>query len=575
MKMIRRIATAAAGLALVGSSVFAQSLADAKKAIDAEQYVKAKAMLKNLTTTQPTNAEAFFQLGWVYLEQEYVDSAKAVFNKGVAADPKSALNYVGLGVAAHLNKDDAGANASFKQAIDLKKKKDAEPFLYIGKGYLLGAEDGKLSSQNANLAIDALNKAKLDNEKNAEIFIELGNAYRSQFKSNDAYSNYQTALTLDPKSVTANTAIGVLWKYADSFDSAEAAFKAATGIDANFGPAYREWAETESREATTNRKVAVDKINSAVAHYKTYMSLTDQSDETLLRYADFLVRAGKWAEVREVATKLAASSNPNARVYRYLSYAAFESKDFKGAMDYMNKWMAKADPKRVIPRDFLYHGRAQIQSGQDTTKGIETLTKAVQLDSSFVDVYPDIAGVYYKRGKYQGSADAWAKYIARTKQLNLNDYINLGRSYYFGFTSEEIAKAKADPSYKPDSTFLVRADSAFAYINKRAASPVAYATLMRARIADLKDADRNNIKGIAKPYYEQVVEISGVKDPATLSAIDKTGLLEAYDYLGVYYGYKEKDDIKATEYFNKAKTLRPDDAQADAYFKQKAGTKSK
>ncbi len=575
MKMIRRMAIAVTGLALMGSSVFAQSLADAKKAIDAEQYVKAKGMLKNLTVTQPTNAEAFFQLGWVYLSQDYIDSAKAVFNKGIAADAKSPLNYVGLGVAAHLNKDDASANASFKQAIDLTKKKDAEPYLYIGKGYLLGAEDGKLSAQNANAAIDALNKGKMANEKSPEIFIELGNAYRSQFKSNEAYSNYQQALTLDPKSVTANTAIGVLWRYADSFDSAEAAFKTATTLDPNFGPAYREWAETENREAGNRGKNASEKIASAVAHFKTYMTLTDQSEETMLRYADFLVRAGRWAEVKEVATKLAASPNANARVYRYLAYAAFELKDPKTAAEWMNKWVSKADPKRLIPRDFLYQGRAQIQAGQDTTKGIETLTKAVQLDSTFVDVYPEIAGVYYKRGRYQGSAEAWAKYIARTKQLNLNDYINLGRSYYFGFTAEEIAKAKADPSYKPDSTILVRADSAFAYINKRAASPVAYAALMRARIADLRDIDRNNIKGIAKPFYEKVVEISGAKDPATLSAIDKTGLIEAYDYLGVYYGYKEKDDVKATEYFNKAKALKPDDAQADAYFKQKAGAKSK
>jgi tetratricopeptide (TPR) repeat protein len=574
MKMIKKIAMAAAGLALVGSSVFAQSLADAKKAIDAEQYVKAKTMLKNLTVTQPTNAEAFFQLGWVYLSQDYIDSAKAVFSKGLVADPKSALNNVGLGVAAYLNKDVAGANASFNKAIELTKKKEAEPFLYIGRGYLLGAEDGKFNP-NAPLAIAALEKGKERNEKSPEIFIEIGNAYRSQFKSNEAYKAYTDALSLDPNSVTANTAIGVLWRYADSFDSAYAAFQNAIKIDANFGPAYRELAETENRHASSDRKVAAEKIASAVKHYEQYLNLTEKSDETLLRYADFLVRAGKWAEVREVATKLAASPNPNARVYRYLSYAAFENKDFKGAMEYMNKWMSKADPKRVIPRDYLYHGRAQIQAGQDTTKGIETLTKAVQLDSTFVDVYPEIAGVYYKRGKYQGSADAWAKYIARTKQLNLNDYINLGRSYYFGFTNEEIAKAKADPSYKPDSTFLVRADSAFAYINKRAASPVAYATLMRARIADLKDLDRNNIKGVAKPFYEKVVEISEPKPVASLSAADKNGLIEAYDYLGRYYAYKEKDDVKATEYFNKAKALDPTDAQADFYFKQKAGTKSK
>lgn len=572
MKMIKKIAMAAAGLALVGSSVFAQSLADAKKAIDAEQYVKAKAMLKNLTVTQPTNAEAFFQLGWVYLSQDYIDSAKAVFSKGLVADPKSALNNVGLGVAAYLSKDVAGANASFSKAIELTKKKEAEPFLYIGKGYLLGAEDGKFNP-SAPLAIAALEKGKERNEKSPEIFIEIGNAYRSQFKSNEAYKAYTDALSLDPNSVTANTAIGVLWRYADSFDSAYAAFQNAIKIDANFGPAYRELAETENRHAGSDRKVAAEKIASAVKHYEQYLLLTDKSDETLLRYADFLVRAGKWAEVREVATKLAASPNPNARVYRYLSYAAFENKDFKAAMEYMNKWMSKADPKRVIPRDFLYHGRALLQAGQDTTKAIETLTKAVELDSTFADVYRDIAKVNVDRKRYVPAFNAYSNILRKDKNLTFGDYLSVGRFGYFAFT-DQVNKAKTDPTIKPDSSLLVRADSALSYMQRKMPTPSFYAPLFRARIADLRDADRENKKGLAKPFYEQVIQLLEPK-AATVAGQEKTGLLEAYDYMGNIYAYKEKDDVKATEYFNKAKALDPTDAQADFYFKQKAGTKSK
>nr|WP_294793824.1 tetratricopeptide repeat protein [uncultured Mucilaginibacter sp.] len=572
--MIRKIAIATVGLALVGSSVFAQSLADAKKAIDAEQYVKAKAMLKNLTVTQPTNAEAFFQLGWVYLSQDYVDSAKAVFNKGVAADPKSALNYIGLGTAAHLNKDAAGATSNFQQALGWVKKKDAEPFLYIGRGYLLGAEDGKLSAQDANAAIDALNKGKLANEKNPDIWVELGNAYRSQFKSNDAFTNYQQALTLDPKSVTANTAIGVLWRYADSFDAAEKAFQTATTVDPNFGPAYREWAETENREASNRGKNASDKIKSAVAHFKTYMSLTDQSNETLLRYADFLVRAGQWADLREVGAKLTASPNVNPRIYRYLGYAALESKDPKAAMEYMNKWMAKADPKRVIPRDFLYHGRAQLQAGQDTTKAVETLTKAVELDSTFADVYRDIAKVNVDRKRYSAAFDSYSKILKKDKNLTFGDYLAAGRYGYFAFTIDQAAKAKADPTFKQDSSLLVRADSALSYMQQKMTNPIFWTPLFRARIAELRDADREHKKGLAKGYYEQVVQILEPKT-ASLTAQEKPALLEAYDYLGNIYAYKEKDDVKAAEYFNKAKALDPADSQADFYFKQKAGTKSK
>src|ERR1700688_1561295 len=136
MKMINKIAAKGLGLLFIGSSVFAQSLADAKKAIDAEQYQKAKSMLKNLTVTQADKDENYFYLGWVYLKQDYSDSAKAAFNKGIAVNPKSALNYAGLGAVAHVDKDNTGATTNFNQAVTLAGK-NSKPYLYVGLAYLL------------------------------------------------------------------------------------------------------------------------------------------------------------------------------------------------------------------------------------------------------------------------------------------------------------------------------------------------------------------------------------------------------------------------------------------------------
>src|ERR1700754_4773219 len=122
MKMISRIAGAGLGLMVLGSQVFAQSLADAKKAVDAEQYQKAKSMLKNLTTTQADKDENYFYLGWVYLKQDYSDSAKTYFTKGLSVNPKSALNMIGLGAVAHVDKDNATATSQFNQALALAQK---------------------------------------------------------------------------------------------------------------------------------------------------------------------------------------------------------------------------------------------------------------------------------------------------------------------------------------------------------------------------------------------------------------------------------------------------------------------
>ncbi|MFB9842120.1 tetratricopeptide repeat protein [Mucilaginibacter ginsenosidivorans] len=574
MKIIKKIAVAGLGLLFTGSSVFAQSLADAKKAIGAEQYQKAKSMLKNLTVTEPTKDENYFYLGWVYLKQDYPDSAKAFFQKGLNINPKSALNYAGLGTVARLDKDQSTASSDFSQAIALAGK-DSKPYVYIAKGYLLPDQNGKVTPAEATAALDVLNKGavasaeKSKKDKHAEpaptdpeLFMTRGEANRLLLKSNDAYTDFSTAQTLDPQSPATYVALGVLWKYADNFDGAEEQFKQALSKDPNYGPAYREWAETDYRWAHTVPAKASEKIKEAVEHYKKYLSLTDNSVESQMRYADFLINAGDYQTLQQVATDLTKAAGTNLRVYRYLMYAAAENKDYPAGLQAGNTWMTKADPKRLIPRDYLYYGRIQIASGQDSV-GIATLRKALTLDSSATDVYGEIANTLWSKRKYGQAGDAYAVFIEKGgRQVTLNDYLKEGISYYFS----------VNPN-KPDTTVLNKADSALSYIQHKATTPPPIVILYRARVNDLKDGDRNNIKGLAKPYYEQFITAMSAK--ATPSDDEKRGLIDAYDYLGSYYEFKEKDQAKAAENYTKAKELDPTNKQAAEYFKRKGGAKSK
>jgi tetratricopeptide (TPR) repeat protein len=585
MKIISKIAAAGLGLVFMGSSVFAQSLADAKKAIDAEQFQKAKSMLKNLVVTQSTKDENYFYLGWVYIKQDYADSAKVVFQKGLAVNPKSALNYAGLGIVARLDKDQAGATTNFNQAVALAGK-DSKPYVYIAKGYLLPPSSGKVAPADATAALNILNKgnaasAVKGKDKNAaassndpELFITMGEADRLLLKSDDAYTNFSNALTIDPKSPGANVALGVLWKYADNFEDAEKQFQAALAIDPNYGPAYREWAETDLRWAQSAPARASEKVKEAADQYKKYISLTDYSPESQMRYADFLINAGDFKTLQQVASDIAKSSSSNLRAYRYLGYAAYENKDYPAGLTAMNTWITKADPKRVIPRDYLYLGRLQIASGQDSL-GIQSLNKALELDSTQVDVYLEIAKSNFAKKKYKEAGDAYSTYAAKSRNAKLTDHFYAGMGYYFGFTIEDAKGIKDPKAPRTDSALLVKADSAFSYVAQKAgANTPAIDYIYRARIADLHETDRNNIKGFAKPFYEKFIETVLAKGTPS-DDLTKSQLTEAYDYLGTYYEFKEKDDTKAAENFNKAKEIDPTNKQAADYFKRKAGGKSK
>jgi tetratricopeptide (TPR) repeat protein len=558
MKMISKISKIVLALTLVGSSVFAQSIADAKKAIDAEQFQKAKSMLRNLTVTQANKDENFFYLGWVYILQEYPDSAKAIFQKGIAVNPKSALNYAGLGAAAFLDKDRATATTNFNQAVALAGK-DSKPYLYIGKSYLLNDVDGKVPAADANAAVNVLTKGKAVNAKDAEILVALGDALRTQSKNTEALSNYQAALDLDPKLAHAKVATGVIWKYANNFESSETEFKAALAIDPNYGPAYREWAETDVRWAFADPKMASAKIKEATDQYKKYLSLTDLSIESRLRYADFLLLSGDYKTLQTEAQALSGSANKNLKIYRYLGYAAYENKDYTAGLTAMNTWIAKADPKRLIPRDYVYLGRLQIASKQDSV-GIGSLRKALALDTSQVDVYPEIAKALYGQKKFVEAGEAYHVFTKKGRGVKLTDYFYEGLSYYFGYDEK---KPGAD-------SVIAKADSAFSYVAQK--SPTfSDAYLYRARVNELKDRDRNNIAGYAKPFYEKYIDVLNAKGGATDDKTKKS-LAEAYAYLGAYYEFKAKDEAQASANYSKARATDPTNKSAAAYFSRKGGS---
>jgi len=575
--MISKIAGAGLGLMFLGSSVFAQSLADAKKAIDAEQYQKAKTMLKNLTTTQADKDENYFYLGWVYLKQDYADSAKAVFSKGLSVNAKSALNLVGLGAVAHVEKDNATATSNFNQAIALAGK-NSTPYLYVGLSYLLpvsgstvGINGSKIAPADADAAIAVLTKGKAVNPKDAEILVAMGDAYRSQLKSTDAYTQYNAALAINPKLAAANVAEGVLWQYAENFDGSRDQFKAALAIDPNYGPAYREWAETDLREAPKDPTKYDALVKEAAAQYQKYINLTDYSVESQMRYADFLVRTKDYPQLQKVASDLSASAKSNLRVYRYLGIAAFENKDYTTAESAMTKWISSADKKRLIPNDYLYLGRAEIQLKKDSV-GINDLRKALTVDTNQVDVYGEIASALYTNKKYADAAKAYNIYGQRSRSAKLEDHYKEGYSWFQAYKQQYIAAQNNKTAPKPDTSYLVKADSAFSYVEHKV-KPIKTVVYLHAQVKDFQDGDRNDpkaFKGLAKPLYEQYIQLTTAN--GAVAEGDKSNTADAYAYLGNYAEYKDNDHTKAMDYFTKAKELDPTNAQVVYYFQTKGKT---
>jgi len=307
----------------------------------------------------------------------------------------------------------------------------------------------------------------------------------------------------------------------------------------------------------------------AVDHYKKYLSLTDNSVESQMRYADFLIFAhdpDDYKILQQVATDLSKSAGSNLKVYRYIAYSAYENKDYANGLTAMNTWMTKADPKRIIPSDYLYLGRLQIATGNDSL-GVQNLKKAYDLDSTQADVFEEIAKSDNAHKKYLEAALAYQTFIEKSGHVTLNSHYQEGTAYYKAFYAQYYSTATPKPT--PDTTLLVKADTAFSYVQHKAAAPIAVVALYQARERDFREPDRNTSKGLAKPYYEQYIALTLAKPPVKDS--DKQFLTEAYDYLGRYYEFIAKDDAKAKDNYTQALVYSPTDTQALDYMKRKGG----
>ncbi len=556
MKMTKKAITLGLGLVVMGSASFAQSLNDAKKAIDAEQYQKATSMLKALVNSQASKGENYYNLGEVYLRTDYVDSARAVFTKGVTADPKYALNYIGLGEADLASKNAASAKTNFDKAIEVSSKKDYLPSMYIGKAYTAA---GDYTS-----ALPFLQKAdELDkDDKDAETFIALGDYYAAQKKNSEALQNYMRGLNINENLLRGTVQIGRMYKESRAFPESEERLKEAITKDPNYGPAYREIAELYMQWANFEPASFDAKAAQALENYRKYLDLTDKSFESKLRYAQFLFYAKDYKTLEQVTADLATVSPNDPKlpvVLRMRGYSAYENKNYPQSLQYMNDLFAKTkDQSRLVATDYLYLGKALLQSGNDSL-ALQNITKSVQMDSTNVESLAEVAKVYYDAKKYSKAADVYDKVIAAAPNAKgvLYSYYYDGLARYFQYANELNAKRN------PSKDLLVKADSSISKV-VHLSPETADAYLWRGRINSLLD-DEANPKGLMVPHFEAFVKKVTVDKPEMAAASAKK-LSEAYDQLGAFY--MATDKAKAKDYFEKSIAANPADTFAPAKLKE-------
>ncbi len=520
----------------------AQDVDQAKKAIDAEQYEKAKTILKATLQAKPGDGRAAFLLGNIYLTQNIADSAKIYFDKGISGSDGK-LNYIGLGQLELDKGNVSGAQSNFTMATKDVRKKDTEQLIYVARAYM------NADKPDYKTALSFLNRAKAANSNSAEVQLALGDAYYREKNQNEAYVSYRNALQADNSLIRAKMQQGVLLKGARAFTEAVKAFDNVIATNANYGPVYRELAETYYLWGNNEPAKYTEYIQKALGFYEKYMSLTDYSLTSRMRHADFLILAKDYKALEVEANKMKEIDKVNPRILRYLGYSAYENGNVDVAVKSLEDFTSNATNK-IIARDYLYLGLAKIKkaSAVEATPdialydaGISDIKKAVEMEVELSNDLNEIGKKAYEQKQFKQAAAIFEIAVSNPDSKNfLIDNFYLGNSIYYDNTRKDVTEV--------DKIALQKADTAFG--NVITASPTTQdAYIFRARTNRLLDKD-----DVMAQMYDEYIATVIAKGPEEIQT-NKAKLIEAYNNTGAHYANTDK--VKAKEYWNKTLALDP------------------
>ena len=514
---------------LMVASVFGQTLQDAQRELDNENYFKAKQVLFKLLHDGTSNkSEVAYYLGNAYLKSDDADSAKLFYKMVFDPDTKSPMSYVAKGRIALLQKNSNDAKTNFDQALRGSKYKNANIYFEIGDAYF------RPNIIDLQAAISNLKSALDLDPKNTSIMLELGDAYLENSATDpqgggQAMNQYQNARGVNSNLSIAWIKEGRLDMRGQIYDQAIDAFKKALAIDQNYPIVHKELGEAY---------YWTKQYDKMIDEFQKYVALSPGDSKARVALLEMLFRNKAYDKVAEEAGKGLKSDPNNVDYLRFQMYSNFELKRYKEGSDAANTLFAVPGIKPK-PRDYIYGARLAGQVG-DTARAFNYFKIAIGNDSSNCDLVGEYAKILYGAKHYADAINQYNAKKARCGDLKALDYYYIGR-----------ASLLLDDSLGADTAFG-------SFIAKSPTTPDGYYWRARTNLKIGKFEDYNSL-----PYYSDYIRLA---EPTAAS--HKDNMIESYQYLGVYYLEKVKDKAKAKEYLQKALELDPNDPNTIEFLKQ-------
>lgn len=499
-------------------------------------------------------AENYYYLGETYYALEDFGNASEYFDKAVTTDSSYPFGYVGQGKIQLKNGSPKGAEDLFKKANGLAKK-DPSVQTGIAQVYI----DFKMYDK----AKDALEKARKINKKYPGIYVAEGNMFMQEGKAGEASARYQNAILFDPNSKLSYLEIARVYKAINPKVALENLDK-LIAIDPDYIPAYALIGDINYAQG--NYKSALDA-------YRKFISIPGVPLDQHESYAQILYFTGQYNEALEKIDYILKQEPNNHVMHRIQAYCNLALENYDKALQQMEQFMNSTTEDQRIYLDYLNLGRIYLEVNKPE-EAVAAFKKAETKEGTkTLEVYKELIAAYEKLKDYPKAIEYYEKYMQIVPADDPNlilDYFNYGNAYYALAVQAMSKLIQKDPALAPAEeattmtefkNYVSKGQELFSkVVELRPESFLGY--IWRANINSLVDVvelqKTNKMTGVAKPYYEEAIEIMV---PRNAEGARNRDLIMAYDYLSGYY-FSQGDNNQVIEYNKKIVELDPENQKA-------------
>jgi len=531
----------------ISAGLKAQTIQEGVNHLNADRFKSAALVFEKLIAANPNNTEAVYWLGQTYLDDDKNEMARQLYDKGLATSNNAPILLVGRGHVDLLEKKTNEARQKFETAITMTRgKKGDDPGILLAVGRAnVDAKDGDLP-----YAIQKLEAAVQRESNNAEIYMQLGNAYRKARPGEGgglAYTNYNKALDVNPNYVVAYIRLAKLFEAQKNWELVLQNLNLSITKDPNFTLGYYElFYYNFFRQRFPE---AEDFLKKYISSKGAESDIQDQYLYAQLCWArkDYDCATSK---AESVATAMGAATKP--KVLKLLADAYYQKNDSLSAKKYIDQYFAKEKPEDYIGFDYAL--KADIYSkfpGQEAVV-YNSYIEGVRIDTVLdnkVEILKKGAEFFRKRGEREKEGDLMVKLLEIKPKPTMNDIFDAGRAYYFA------------KQYQKSRDIFVK------FVEKYPTEVYGYEwTFNNSKVIDTLKKD-----SIAVPDALKLFEFSA-KDTTKF----KKQYISSASYLAIYYANDAKDKEKAIEYLRKwqeADAVNADNIQKNIEILQKANSR--